>query len=66
MFGNISQNNFMDPKELTQNEALVPASSPAEEVVTNEVVEQSIINYDVFGCWDDEWDNHQGDIILFI
>jgi hypothetical protein len=55
----------MDPKELTRNEALVSTSSPTEKVVTIETVEPSTISYDISGCWNDEWDNHQGDIILF-
>jgi len=57
---------LMDPNNL--NNETTP--EVVEQNLTAQIEEQveKILdfNYDMFGSWEDEWDNSQGDIILFI
>jgi len=57
---------LMDPNNL--NNETTP--EVVEQNLTAQIEEQveKILdfNYDMFGSWEDEWDDSQGDIILFI
>ena len=57
---------LMDPNNLN-NETMPELVEQDITTHIEEKVEKLLeVNYDVFGCWEDEWDNSQGDIILFI
>ena len=58
--------NLMDPNNLN-NETMPEVVEQNLTAQIEEQVDKMLdINYDMFGSWEDEWDNSQGDIILFI
>ena len=58
--------NLMDPNNLN-NETMPEVVEQNLTAQIEEQVEKILdFNYDMFGSWEDEWDNSQGDIILFI
>jgi len=58
--------NLMDPNQLN-NETMPEVVEQNLTAQIEEQVEKILdFNYDMFGSWEDEWDNSQGDIILFI
>jgi hypothetical protein len=56
----------MDPKELDNTTMPEVNDQVTPEIVVEKISEVIDFNYDLFGCWEDEWDNNQGDVILFI
>jgi len=57
---------LMDPNQLN-NETMPEVVEQNLTAQIEEQVEKILdFNYDMFGSWEDEWDNSQGDIILFI
>ncbi len=57
---------LMDPKELDNTTMPEVNDQVTPEIVVEKISEVFDFNYDIFGCWEDEWDNNQGDVILFI
>ena len=57
---------LMDPKELDNTTMPEVNEQVTPEIVIDKISESLDFNYDLFGCWEDEWDNNQGDVILFI
>lgn len=58
--------NLMDPNQLN-NETMPEVVEQNLTAQIEEQVEKILdFNYDMFGSWEDEWDDSQGDIILFI
>jgi len=57
---------LMDPKELDNTTMPEVNDQVTPEIVVEKISEVIDFNYDLFGCWEDEWDNNQGDVILFI
>jgi len=56
----------MDPKELDNTTMLEVNEQVTPEIVMEKIVESIDFNYDLFGCWEDEWNNEHNDVILFI
>lgn len=55
----------MDPKELHNTIMPEVNDQVTPETVVEKIVESIDFNYDLFGCWEDEWDDYN-DVILFI
>ena len=56
----------MDPNQIN-NETMPEVVEQNLTAQIEEQVEKILdFNYDMFGSWEDEWDDSQGDIILFI
>ena len=56
----------MDPNNLNNETTPELVEQDITTHIEEKVEKLLEVNYDVFGCWEDEWDNSQGDIILFI
>lgn len=58
--------NLMDPNQLNNETTPEVVEQNLTAQIEEQVDKMLYINYDMFGSWEDEWDNSQGDIILFI
>ena len=55
----------MDPKELDNITMPEVNDQVTPEIVIDKISESLDFNYDIFGCFADEWDDNN-DVILFI